>query len=83
VTLRREQERVKGEARTLQEQLTQVNASLDEWQAVLDIAIRFAADWSPAYIRANDPVVSPEYFGRPAASPRRTRQFDTRMIDRI
>ncbi len=54
VTLRREQERINGQARTLQERLAQVDASLDEWQAVLDIAIRFAADCSAAYRRANE-----------------------------
>jgi site-specific DNA recombinase len=53
VTLRREQERINGAARTLQDRLSQVDASLDEWQAVLNIAIRFAADCSAAYQRAN------------------------------
>ena len=54
VTLRREQERINGDARTLQERLSQADASLDEWQAVLDIAIRFAADCTAAYRRANE-----------------------------
>jgi site-specific DNA recombinase len=54
VTLRREQERINGMARTLQERLSQVDASLDEWQAVLDVAVRFAADCSAAYRRSNE-----------------------------
>jgi site-specific DNA recombinase len=53
VTLRREQERINSGAHTLQDRLTQVDASLDEWQAVLDIAIRFAADCASAYRRAS------------------------------
>ncbi len=53
VTLRREQERINGEARRLQERLSQADASLDEWQAVLDIAIRFASDCAAAYRRAD------------------------------
>jgi hypothetical protein len=54
VTLRREQERINGETRTLQDRPSQVDASLGEWQTVLDIGIRFAADCAAAYRRATE-----------------------------
>ena len=68
VTLRREQERINREAQTLQERLSQVDASLDAWQAVLDIAIRFAAECAAAYRRAlPTPFVGHDRGARPTA----------------
>jgi site-specific DNA recombinase len=56
VTLRTEQERISREARRLQERLASVDASLEEWQEVLGMAIRFASDCAAAYRRADDRI---------------------------
>jgi hypothetical protein len=54
VTLRTEQERINRDAHRLQDRLTSVDASLEEWQEVLRTAIRFASDCAAAYRRADD-----------------------------
>lgn len=56
VTLRTEQERIGREARSFQDRLTSVGASLEEWQEVLGTAIRFASDCAGAYRRADDRI---------------------------
>ncbi len=53
-TLRTEQDRIGREARRIEERLATVDASLEEWQEVLSVAIRFASDCGAAYARADD-----------------------------
>jgi DNA invertase Pin-like site-specific DNA recombinase len=52
--LRHEQERISAELRTIESRMSTLNATLDEWQEVMDIALRFATTCARAYQRAGD-----------------------------
>jgi hypothetical protein len=52
--LRHEQERIGAELRTIESRMSTLNATLDEWQEVMDIALRFATTCALAYQRAGD-----------------------------
>ncbi len=54
VMLRREQERIGAELRTIESRQAVLDASLDDWQEVMDLALRFSTRCATAYRRGGD-----------------------------
>ena len=54
VTLRREQERIGAELRTIESRQGVLDGSLDDWQEVMGLAVRFSTRCATAYRRAGD-----------------------------
>ncbi len=52
--LRREQERIGAELRTVESRQGVLDGSLDDWQDVMDLALRFSTRYATAYRRAGD-----------------------------
>ena len=52
--LRREQERIGTELRTIEARQGVLDASLDDWQDVMDLALRFSTRCATAYRRGSD-----------------------------
>ncbi len=52
--LRREQERIGVELRVIEARQATLDASLDDWQEVMDLALRFSTRCATAYHRAGD-----------------------------
>jgi site-specific DNA recombinase len=52
--LRREQERIGAELRTVESRQAVLEASLDDWQEVMDLALRFSTRCATAYRRGGD-----------------------------
>jgi hypothetical protein len=50
-TLRREQDRIGAVLRTIESRQVAVDASLDDWQEVMDLAVRFSTRCASAYRR--------------------------------
>jgi site-specific DNA recombinase len=53
-TLRSEQERISREARHFEQRMAAIDATLAEWQEILEIAFRFAVNCAGAYKSASD-----------------------------
>ena len=52
--LRREQERIGAELRTIESRQATLDASLEDWQEVMDLALRFSTRCATAYRRGGD-----------------------------
>jgi DNA invertase Pin-like site-specific DNA recombinase len=52
--LRREQERIGAELRAIESRQATLDASLEDWQEVMDLALRFSTRCATAYRRAGD-----------------------------
>jgi site-specific DNA recombinase len=66
--LRREQERIGTELRAVESRQASINSSLDDWQEVMNLALRFSTSCARAYRRAGD----------------RTRKlFNTAVLDQV
>ena len=52
--LRREQDRIGAELRSIESREAVLDGSLDDWQDVMDLALRFSARCATAYRRADD-----------------------------
>ncbi|MGH9055345.1 MAG: hypothetical protein ACRDYY_05695 [Acidimicrobiales bacterium] len=52
--LRREQERIGAELRSIESRQCVLDGSLDDWQDVMDLAVRFSTRCATAYRRAGD-----------------------------
>ena len=52
--LRREQERIGAELRSIESRQGILDGSLDDWQEVMDLAVRFSIRCATAYRRAGD-----------------------------
>jgi len=52
--LRREQERIGTELRAIESRRAVLDASLDDWQDVMDLALRFSTRCATGYRRASD-----------------------------
>ena len=52
--LRREQERIGAELRTIESRRATLDANVDDWQEVMDLAIRFSSRCATAYRRGSD-----------------------------
>jgi len=52
--LRREQERIRAELRTIESRQATLDASLEDWQEVMDLALRFSTRCATAYRRGGD-----------------------------
>ena len=52
--LRREQERIGAELRAIESRQATLDASLDDWQEVMDLALRFSTRCATAYRRGSD-----------------------------
>ena len=52
--LRREQERIGAELRAIESREATLDASLDDWQEVMDLALRFSTRCATAYQRGGD-----------------------------
>ena len=52
--LRREQERIGAEVRSIESRQAVLDASLDDWQEVMDLALRFSTRCATAYRRGGD-----------------------------
>ena len=66
--LRREQERIGTELRTIESRQATLGASLEDWQEVMDLAIRFSTHCATAYRRGSD---------------RTGRLFNTAVLDEV
>jgi hypothetical protein len=66
--LRREQERIGAELRAIESRQAVLDASLDDWQEVMDLALKFSTRCATAYRRAGD---------------RTRRLFNTAILDEV
>ena len=53
-TLKTEQERLGRDARQVQDRLDTLDANLDQWREIIDLALRFAADCATGYAKGDD-----------------------------
>ena len=66
--LRREQERIGAELRAVESRQGTLDANLDDWQEVMDLAIRFSTRCATPYRRGSD---------------RTRRLFNTAVLDQV